>query len=252
LLVKGQNKAMIVLFTDFGRNGPYNAQMIAVIRQYNPALDVIDLIANAPAYNVRASAFLLSSFVSQFPSGSVFLAVVDPGVGSERLPVVLEADGYWFVGPGNGLMDVVMRRASNPVIYEVDTKGFALSDSFHGRDLFAPVAATIAANAAWPHKHKLSSEPVHNNWPDDLYEIIYIDDYGNAYTGIRGDCLKHEDVIEINGHRLAYARTFSRREQGQSLWYVNSIGLVEIAVNQGSASEMLGIQIGMPVILPGA
>ncbi|TNG01357.1 MAG: hypothetical protein EP297_02500 [Gammaproteobacteria bacterium] len=238
---------MIVLFTDFGRNGPYTAQMIAVIRQHDASIEVIDLIANAPAYDIRSSAFLLAAFINQFPAGTVFLTVVDPGVGSERLPVVLEADGYWFVGPGNGLLDVVIKRAGKARLFEIDTKGFNLSSSFHGRDLFAPVAARIAANDDWPGKRQLSPEPVHKDWPDDLYEIIYIDDYGNAYTGIRGECLNKNMVININGNQVTYAETFSQREKGELLWYVNSIGLVEIAVNQDSASQSFGIEVGTKI-----
>jgi putative tryptophan/tyrosine transport system substrate-binding protein len=103
---------MVVLFTDFGLQGPYPGQMKAVLYQMAPAAPVIDLFADAPVGNPKASAYLLASYAEWFPAGTVFLSVIDPGVGGTRPPIILEADGRWYVGPGNGLFELVERRAN--------------------------------------------------------------------------------------------------------------------------------------------
>src|SRR5262245_30636537 len=141
---------MILLFTDFGLAGPYTGQMKAVLRQRAPEIPAIDLFADAPMQNPKAAAYLLAAYAAWFPSGSVFLCVVDPGVGGERPPVMVKADGRWFVGPGNGLFEIVMRRAQSAEAWEIAWQPEHLSASFHGRDLFAPVAAMIAKGEAAP------------------------------------------------------------------------------------------------------
>src|SRR5260370_15228133 len=103
--------AMIVLFTDFGLQGPYTGQMKAVLHQMAPGIPAIDLFADAPAGNPKAAAYLLAAYAQWFAAGTTFLCVVDPGVGGPRPPVMLEADGRWYVGPGNGLFELVERRA---------------------------------------------------------------------------------------------------------------------------------------------
>src|SRR5713226_6592440 len=135
---------MIVLFTDFGLHGPYTGQMKAVLHRMAPGTPVIDLFADAPAGNPKASAYLLAAYAAWFPAGTVFLCVVDPGVGGTRPPVMLEADGRRYVGPGNGLFELVERRAGQTRRFDIDWKPERLSASFHGRDLFAPVAAMLA------------------------------------------------------------------------------------------------------------
>ncbi|HZD26702.1 MAG TPA: SAM-dependent chlorinase/fluorinase, partial [Alphaproteobacteria bacterium] len=136
---------MIVLFTDFGREGPYMGQMRAVLARRAPGVPVIDLIADVPAWDVRAGAYLLPAYAAEFPAGTVFLCVVDPGVGSARQPMALKADGRWYVGPDNGLFELVARRAAAARGWRIDWRpDRPLSASFHGRDLFAPVAADLA------------------------------------------------------------------------------------------------------------
>jgi len=139
-----QVDSMIVLFTDFGLQGPYTGQMKAVLRQMAPDIPVIDLFADAPVGNPKASAYLLAVYAAWFPAGTVFLGVVDPGVGGTRPSVILKADGQWYVGPGNGLFELVQRRAGETRSWEIDWRPEHLSASFHGRDLFAPVAAMLA------------------------------------------------------------------------------------------------------------
>lgn len=242
---------MIVLFTDFGLKGPYVGQMKSVLVTRAPESKVIDLMHDAPSHDVRASAYLLASLVNEFPENSVFLCVVDPGVGGDRKPVAIKVDGRWFVGPGNGLFNVVMMYAEarqNTECWVIDWVPERMSSTFHGRDLFAPVAAMLANGEPVPGKpvspEIIADSPEIANWPSDLREIIYIDHFGNAMTGIRGEVLTTSQIITVNGHRIGWARTFSDVNLGDSFWTVNSNGLVEIAVNQGNAQAKLDLQIG--------
>ena len=110
---------MIVVFTDFGLQGPYAGQMKAVLHQMAPAVPVIDLFADAPVGNPKPSAYLLAAYAQWFVAGTVFLCVVDPGVGGTRPPIILEADGRWYVGPGNGLFELVQRRATTTRSWDI-------------------------------------------------------------------------------------------------------------------------------------
>ena len=123
---------MIVLFTDFGLHGPYTGQMKAVLHQMAPGVPAIDLFADAPPGNPRAAAYLLAVYAVWFPMGTVFLCVVDPGVGGARPAIVLEADGRWYVGPGNGLFELVQRRAAKTCNWDIDWRPERLSASFTG------------------------------------------------------------------------------------------------------------------------
>jgi len=238
---------MIVLFTDFGLHGPYTGQMKAVLHQMAPAVPVIDLFADAPVGNPKAAAYLLAAYAQWFVAGTAFLCVVDPGVGGTRPPIILEADGRWYVGPGNGLFELVERRAATTHVWDIDWKPERLSASFHGRDLFAPVAAMLGRGEPPPGRPRMDDTHRSADWPDDLCEIVYIDHFGNAVTGLRALMLQHDAKLVATGRVLEPARTFSDRPPGTAFWYENSNGLVEIAVNQGRADSELGLTIGMPI-----
>ena len=238
---------MIVLFTDFGLQGPYTGQMKAVLYQLVPAVPTIDLFADAPVGNPKASAYLLASYAQWFPAGTVFLCVVDPGVGGTRPPIILEADGRWYVGPGNGLFELVQRRAATTRSWDIDWKPERLSASFHGRDLFAPVAAMLARGESPPGRARKDDTHRRTDWPDDLCEIVYIDHFGNAMTGLRAVTLQRESRLVVAGRVLERAATFSDRPPGMAFWYENSNGLAEIAVNQGRADRELGLAIGISI-----
>jgi S-adenosyl-L-methionine hydrolase (adenosine-forming) len=194
---------------------------------------------------VRASAHLLAAMVGCFAEDSVFLTVVDPGVGGARDALVMQADKRWYVGPDNGLLSIVGARALKGDCGRIVWQPEQLSASFHGRDLFAPVAATLAMQGGLPkdwfdHTGKLEVD----FGGDDLPEIIYVDHYGNAHAGIRASGIPRDAVLAIGAHRLPYARVFSEMAAGEALWYENSQGLVEIAVNCGSAVRLLQLKIG--------
>lgn len=238
---------MLVLMTDFGPTGPYMGQMQAVLYREAPGVPVVTLFNDAPRCNPRASAYLLAAYTNECPAGSVFLAVVDPGVGTTaRRPVMLQADGRWYVGPDNGLFELVRRRATTCRCWEITWRPSHLSASFHGRDLFAPVAARLARGETPPGESMACS---HNDWPDDLAEVIYVDHFGNAMTGLRAATVAPATLISAGGRQLCYARTFGAVAPGAAFWYENANGLIELAVNQGSAAQQLGLAIGARIRL---
>ena len=235
----------LVLFTDFGSGDIYVGQLKAVLQRLAPQVAVIDLLHDAPAFNVRAGAHLLASMVGRFAEDSVFLSVVDPGVGGTREAVVVQADERWYVGPDNGLLSVVGARAAKGDCWRIVWQPEQLSASFHGRDLLAPVAATLAVQGSLPkgwfeHSGRLNVE----FGGDDLPEIIYVDHYGNAHTGIRASGIPREARLALGELRLPFARVYSEVAEGSAFWYENSQGLAEIAVSCGSAAQRLGLKIG--------
>ena len=237
---------MIVLMTDFGLEGPYVGQVTAVLNRQAPGIPVVNLFADLPAFNTQASAYLMSAYVKEFPAGTVFLGVVDPGVGSARRPVVVEADGRWFVGPDNGLFNVVCKRAKVVRRWLITFRPSSLSASFHGRDLFAPVASLIANGNEVPGEPLNSSDQPWNSWPDDLFEVIYIDHYGNAMTGVRAAGVDHNRCLALKDWIIEYAYTFSEAVPNKPFWYENSNGLVELALREGSVSKALDLTVGNP------
>jgi hypothetical protein len=238
---------LIVVFTDFGLHGPYSGQLKAVLAQMAPGIPVIDLFADAPVGNPKASAYLWAAYAVWFPAGTVFLCVVDPGVGGTRPAIMLEADGSWYVGPGNGLFELIQRRAQKTQSFDIEWKPERLSASFHGRDLFAPVAAMLARGALPPGQLRKDRTDRRQDWPNDLPEIVYIDHFGNAMTGLRAAMLPRDARLAAAGQVLDRARTFSDLPPGAAFWYENANGLAEIAVNQWRADRKLGLAVGSRV-----
>jgi S-adenosylmethionine hydrolase len=238
---------MIALFTDFGLAGPYTGQVMAVLHREAPEAAVIPLFADAPACAPKPSAYLLAAYAAWFPPGTILLAVVDPGVGGDRRSVVVEADGRRYVGPENGLFEIVLRRATTRRCWEIAWRPPILSASFHGRDLFAPAAARLARGEDCASLGREVAPSRRPEWPDDLAEIVYIDHYGNALTGLRGEAVPAAARLLAGGRAIAAAGTFSAVAEGEPIWYVNSNGLAEIAVNRGRAAERLGLAIGTPI-----
>lgn len=243
---------MIALFTDFGADDIYVGQMkVALLRHAAAGTPLVDVLHEVPNYDARSGAHLLAALRGSYPDGAVFLCVVDPGVGSERHAVVVQADTQWFVGPDNGLLSVVAARASRTRTWRVTWRPSGLSASFHGRDLFAPIAAwvSVAGDADRLPLDKLeemASLDVQLG-AGDLAEVIYVDHYGNVLTGLRANALSTDARLRVGSHEVAYARVFAEVPAGQAFWYVNSIGLVEIAVNRGSAAALLAVRVGDPV-----
>lgn len=234
---------MIVLFTDFGLEDPYTGQVKAVLQQKAPGIAVIDMFSNLPRCNTKAAAYLLPAYSKGFKSNTVFLCVVDPGVGSTRAAHILHADQQWFVGPDNGLLEIVMRRARHHALWRLTWQPEKLSNTFHGRDLFAPVAAMLA-KGNMPQAERIKTPVSRQDFPDEMFEVVYIDHFGNAITGVRSAAITEGSELSINGHSLTAAMTFSDMKPGEAFWYTNSNGLIEISVNLGRACDELAIKVG--------
>ena len=205
----------------------------------------MDALHDAPDFGIEPAAHLLAALASEYPRGSIFLTVVDPGVGGKRAPIVVRCDGRTFVGPDNGLLSVLWQRARAKKCFRIAWRPKRLTNSFHGRDLFAPVAAALAAKRL--PKNGLNAKRAPDAMLDagDLAQVIYVDHYGNCVTGIRFVNLARNARLRARGHALRYARTFE--EARGPFWYENSIGLVEIAVPRGSAARKLGLRVGYAI-----
>lgn len=226
----------ILTFTDFGATGPYLGQIEAAIKRESASACVIHLQSDAPVCNPKSAGYLLAALANQFDE-AVFLCVVDPGVGSERRPLVVESQGQWFVGPDNGLFAPLNQQRNEMQIYHILQPPLGDSETFHGRDLFASVAVKLL-NKQYIVMESVSKLQIGSGWKKDLYEIIYVDHFGNLFTGLRGCLALHSARVHIAGRELSWAPRFDAVAQGEAFWYVNSCGLIEIAVNGGRADMM--------------
>ena len=245
---------MIALFTDFGLRNPYVGQMHAVIAAANPSLPVIDLFHHAPKYDVKRSAYMLKALAATLPPRAVVVGVVDPGVGSQRKAIAVSVNKQWFIGPDNGLFSLLVDEGETSRVYEILDTAPLPSNTFHGRDVFAPAAVQVAAgklDAVLPSTEtdRSITRDFALLWPKNLPEIIFIDDFGNATTGIVASRDMRKQMLQANYAVLPYKRTFSRTQQGQAFWTINSLGLIEIAANQANAAALLTLTVGDKVEL---
>ncbi|MBE1237641.1 SAM-dependent chlorinase/fluorinase [Phaeovibrio sulfidiphilus] len=245
---------MILLATDFGTSGLYTGQMRMVLAARAPSVPVIELFADLPAFDPFRSSYLLSAYGTPWsgvPGDAVVIGVVDPGVGSARAGVLLRAGSVWYVGPDNGLFSMIVRhgRDRRPLeAWQLPQAPGTASATFHGRDVFAPVAAGLAAGQMPEGCSPI--DPItldREDWPEDLPEIVRIDPYGNAITGLRAASFPGVNALRVGPRTLARARTFSDVPEGAGFFYANANGLLEIAVNRGRADETFGLRAGSPV-----
>ena len=243
---------MILFASDFGFTGPYVGQVHAVLARHAPNVPVIDLMHDLPAFRPEAAGCLLRATLRALAPGSVVLAVVDPGVGTDRDPIIVEAGGNRLVGPDNGLLAAAFVDGAAKA-WRIDWRPDHLSASFHGRDLFAPVAAMLAQGRPVDRTPVAIADLVRPDREGPLAEIIYCDHYGNAMTGLDAAGLGDDALLEAAGRRFRRARTFADVPAGGALWYANSLGLAELAINCGSAALQHGLAVGMSVtVLQGA
>lgn len=232
---------MILLYTDFGWTGPYVGQMRAVLAAEVAGVAVVDLMHDAPEFRPVEAGLLLEALVQWLPVRSTVVAVVDPGVGSARRALLARAQERWFIGPDNGLL--------SPVLAGAGARAWSIlvpddaAASFHGRDVFAPAAARLVTGVL-----PRGLQPV-TDWQGagqavDRQRIVYVDGYGNVMTGLRAAEQAHDWQPSVAGVTLGRARTFSDVAPGEAFWYENSVGLVELAVNQGSAAAKFSLRPG--------
>ncbi|MEM9304339.1 MAG: SAM-dependent chlorinase/fluorinase [Pseudomonadota bacterium] len=234
----------LYLFTDFGNGSPYVGQLHGVITATAPSLPIIDLMHDAPSRDPQGGAYLLAAVLRDLPSPFVVCAVIDPGVGSDRLPLAWRCGQHWLVGPDNGLLAVATRRLQGGEPHRIVAAAEPRSRTFHGRDLFAPAAAKLATGQE-VGLEPLDGRPVGWDWPESLGQVVYVDAYGNLVTGSRPPGA--DAAIRLGGRELRRAATFSDVPPGEPFWFENSFGLLEVAVNRGSAAELFGLAVGDPL-----
>jgi S-adenosylmethionine hydrolase len=238
---------LIATYTDFGLTGPYHGQMASVIAAEAPQIPQVILMADAPMFDPQAAGLLLSYIFKPLPPQTLILGVVDPGVGGNRRPIMIMTERHILVGPDNGLFIPILHRLNNSIIETIDWRPEQLSETFHGRDIFAPVAAKLASGKQVQGTPLLPQDLVAYDSILDFKRIIYIDNYGNAMTAINAADVERNKDLFVNGTTLHYARTFSEVPIGHAFWYCNSLGVIEIAVNCGSAVTQLNLELGMSV-----
>lgn len=254
-------RPVITLLTDFGTQDPYVGMMKGVIAAICPEANVIDITHEVPPQDVRIGAFFLERARSYFPKGTVHLAVVDPGVGTSRGRIALGAGGQFFVGPDNGLLCLAARRYRGVALTRRSFFLPSVSNTFHGRDVFAPAAAHLARGAPLERLGPVKRHIVQIPWPKPrrtklgvVAEIISVDRFGNLITNLE---LSH--WRSIRSPRLSAggftSTTLSTSYEGvrkrQIVLVFGGYGLLEIAAPSGSAAKVLGLGLGDPVRLTG-
>jgi len=239
---------IITILTDFGSFYPAQMKGVILSKLKDKGKDVtfVDIAHDIPPQNVRAGAFALLSSVRYFPVGTIHVAVVDPGVGINRLGIVVESGGQRFVGPDNGLLIPAARSMGTPSAYKIGSQ-FDASNTFHGRDVFAPIAALLAEGSSpaslGPRvgpKDMSFGEPKRTATGIEA-NIIYVDRFGNLILNMRK--IPSTDV-SLKGIKLKRVRTYAQGRRIEPLITLGSHGFAEIAVNQGNAAEAFRLKAG--------
>ncbi len=247
----------VYFLSDFGVADAYAGVCRAVIRRRAPAAPVIDLAHDLPPGDVIHAAFQLYAAVPYLEDGAVVLAVVDPGVGGRRRALAVRGERLWYVAPDNGLLSLAFEKDPPRRAWELRPEAFTnerVSATFHGRDLFAPAAALLAAGfPAAGLGEEVEPASLVRAGPgisrSNEGEVLTFDRFGNAITNL--EPVATPEAVHVVGRRLPFVRTFSDVAPGEALAYLGSAGLVEIAVNGGSARDSLRLLAGAAVNLHG-
>jgi S-adenosyl-L-methionine hydrolase (adenosine-forming) len=257
---------IITLTSDFGLADHYVGTMKGVLVSRCPHAHLIDISHEIPAFSIPSGAYAIDQAARYFPPATVHLVVVDPGVGTSRKALCIEALGHFFIAPDNGVLSLIVARDRSAVARELTNRNFWLdspSSTFHGRDIFAPSAAALASGAARPQElgpvlsrievlPDLEPEQVHENlW---RATILSIDHFGNAITNLKRDHFYHVSftpfTLEAGADRVtAFHETFGAAPAGVPFAYFGSSGYLEIGMNQHSAAAALDLRPGARVTL---
>jgi hypothetical protein len=260
-----QPPGLITLTTDFGHEGPFVGVMKGVIWGRFPGARLVDLTHEILAHWPAEAGFWLSRAARYFPRGTVHVAVVDPGVGTSRSNLVVEADGQVFLAPDNGLLAPVVARAREALIVRLGVAQLARlgiqrpSATFHGRDVFAPVAAELAAGRLSPRDLGEVTDTLVPSWVEEptvdtrsvAGVVITLDHFGNLITNIDASLIERFrlPLVHAGNHHFDLLRTYADTRPGGYLALINSFGVLEIARAENSAAEGLGLSRGAPVIV---
>ena len=251
---------IITLLTDFGLTDEYVGVMKGVILGINPGIKIVDLTHNVPAQSIRAASFLLKTSYAYFPPGTIHVAVVDPGVGSDRQILAVKAGGHYFLAPDNGLLRPILDEAADAeavIVTNPDCCLKHISLTFHGRDIFAPAAAHLSLGLSLKdlgtpmgldEMQPLETDSEEHMPEQLLGQIVWVDHFGNLVTTISKDGLEmfaqgrpwEDMVVQVQGgDGLKILDTYSEVAKGELLALIGSRGFLEISVNMGNAQEAL-------------
>lgn len=244
-------RPIITLLTDFGTVDGYVAEMKGVILDAAPEAQLVDITHDLPTQDVEAGRLAVARYWRRFPPGTIHVAVVDPGVGTERAALAVASDARWLVGPDNGILSPALLMSGARVV-ALPISSVA-SATFHGRDVFAPAAARLARGEPLESLGHAADAPLIRRTPEPQRlpdgairgEVITIDRFGNAVTNllaVRGG------AVDVAGHTLPIRRTYADVDEGAAIALAGSTGLIEIAIRNGSAAERLGLKRGVEVV----
>jgi S-adenosylmethionine hydrolase len=246
---------VVALLTDFGDRDGFVGAMKGVILSINPEVAVVDISHQVEPFNVLEGALLLKAHFRYFPKGTVFVCVVDPGVGSERRPLALRCGDYFFVGPDNGIFDLALRDTGrDPEVVVIENSEFLLprsNETFHGRDIFSPVAAHITRGVPLDEFGRRTDYVYRLKFPQPrrtggkmIGEIVYFDRFGNGVTNV--PCGRYAFGV-FRGERLKVVPFFQAGDRGRLNLTCGSFGFMEIFTPMGNAKEAFGLKVGEEV-----
>jgi S-adenosylmethionine hydrolase len=249
--------------TDFGEDDFFVASLKGVIAKINPSARIIDITHRLPSFSIKAGSFILFSSYKYFPARTIFLAVIDPGVGSSRKILLAETDNYFFIAPDNGVLSLVLEEAGIKQLREITNQNYflpELSRTFEARDKMAPVAAWLSRGLSCEEfgpketsYKKLAAEKPQLKGDEIIGDILYVDKFGNLITNIPAGMLellkkksgKKELSLSVKDKKItSLEQSYSSVKKGELLFLVGSAGLIEIAANESSAARKLRIKNG--------
>ena len=256
---------VITITTDFGHQGPFAAVMHGVILDRFPDAKVIDLAHEIPAQWPPEAGFWVSRSYRYFPRGTVHLAIVDPGVGTERDILLVDYDDHYFMAPDNGLLARLLDTADTAAVFKLDPGALQRlgldtpSMTFHGRDIFAPIAAELAAGRTTPAAIGIATSDWIPAWLDEPTVVpgkvsgivVTVDTFGNLISNIDAEMIEsfEHPVAHIAGRAIEMQTTYGRVQPGDYLALINSFGVVEIAKAESNAAEGLSTDRGAPITI---
>jgi S-adenosyl-L-methionine hydrolase (adenosine-forming) len=260
------SNAIITLTTDYGTNDHLVGTLKGVILKINPDVTIVDITHGITPFDLLDGALAIGSAYAYFPPKTIHIVVVDPGVGTERRPLLVSGDNQYFVAPDNGVLSLVYERNANVVVRHANAEHYYLqpvSNTFHGRDIFAPIAAWLSkgwqtagmGEEIQDYKKFALPRPKASDGATKGV-VMRVDSFGNLITNFRAEDLSEEDRskgqvnLQVGTQTITrLVDTFARGQNGEPIAFIGSSGYVEIAVNKGSAARALGIGRGAAVVL---
>lgn len=256
--------SFIALLTDFGTKDYFVGAMKGAILSINPRTQIVDISHDNERHDIASAGFTLSACYEDFPTKTIFVAVVDPGVGSERRAILVETDDYYFIAPDNGLLSFIFNEFDTYRVFNItkeEYKADKISRTFHGRDVFAPAAAHLSNGASAEEfgaeiKDFVSFnfiKPIENSTGDIEAVIIHADGFGNLITNLKPNDLPEKFGVQIGGKYIdKFQKHFSEADESEVFMIFGSAGYLEIVSFKDSAKDFLEVETGDKIIVKNA